>query len=240
MWTPSKISTNETELDFSSSGQDSVKVTQVYFDKHLFCNGLELLEIESASIQFLVCDHCGYAGCSPGNWLSLRRCDEVIFFIPSFVDMEDGDWELSEYGAPYFIKKEGVVYLGAEQYSQLLEIIPKMPGFEEIPELTNHEVALLAQWEAPYRVLGEFPDDIRFKSSPYLATESDLGEEIIDELLGLLLKLLNSKERAQFTQCSVKNSAIFLDTSECLQWNPISVENGNNIICFEPNIGFKT
>ena len=240
MWTPSKISTKKSELDFSSSGQESAKVTQVYFDKHLFCNGLELLEIEDTSIQFLVCDHCGYAGCSPGNWLSLRRCDDVIFFIPSFVDMEEGDSELSEYGAPYFIKKEGVIYLSSEQYSELLELIPKLPGIEDIPELTNHEVALLAQWEAPYRVLGEFPDDIRFKSNLYLATESDLGEEIIDELLGLLSKLLNSKKRAQFNLCSEKNSAIFLDTSECLQWNPISVENGENFIRFEPNIGFKT
>ncbi|WMS86580.1 hypothetical protein [Pleionea litopenaei] len=240
MWTPNKISSKKAELDFSSSGQDASKVTQIFFDKHLFCNAVELLEIEDASIQFLVCEHCGYAGCSPGNWLSLRYCGEFIFLIPSFVDMEEGEWELSEYGAPYYVKKEGGIYLSSEQYAELLELIPSLPKKVKLPQLTNHEVALLAQWEAPYRVLGEFPEDIAFKSSLYLATESELGEQIIDRALRLLLKLCGSKEPAQIGFCKEKNNAIFLDTRECLQWNPICEQNGDSYISFEPDVGFKT
>jgi len=95
------------QLDFTSSDQSLVEVTQIYFDDWLFCNGVELLEIDNSSIQFIVCMYCGYSRCEPGNWLAIRRGGEFVFLIPAFFDLEEDDWELSEYYPPYKVQKFG-------------------------------------------------------------------------------------------------------------------------------------
>ena len=75
--------------------------------------------------------------------------------------MEEDDFEMHEFDAPYEIKKRGAIYLTESQYEKFCSFIPKL-RLLDLKQLTKKEVALLIQWEAPNRVLGAFPNEIKF------------------------------------------------------------------------------
>lgn len=239
MWKPNLITSKKTKFDFSSSGQGVAEATQIYFDDRLFCNGVEFLELDGSSVQFIVCSHCGYARCEPGNFLTLRKCGEHVFLIPSFEEMEADDFDLHEFSAPYEVRKNGAIFLTKDQYAQLRSIVPGLNKSEELQPINMREVALLVQWEAPYRALGELPSKISLKRDLYLATESPLEDNIVKELFTFLKEFLASKKPAECIESSTRNSAIFLDTKEYSQWNPLTEVDGKLRLRLEPVFEFK-
>jgi hypothetical protein len=240
MWKPKSIIAKKGKLDFSSSGQSIVEVNQIYFDDWMFCNGIDFLEIEGATIQFIVCSHCGYARCESGNYLTLRSCGDYVLLIPSFEEMGDDDLELNEFSAPYEVRKNGAIYLTKDQYSELRRIVPALAEYASLQPLMKKEVALLVQWEAPYNTLGDFPADIAFNEELYLTTESPLEERVVDKLTSLLHEFIASKEPVACTRSNEVNSSIFLDVNEFIQWNPITELNGKFTLRLEPGFEFKT
>lgn len=238
MWKPTEITTSQSKMDFTSSGQEVRTVTQLYFDDMLFCNGIELVQPDADTVQFIVCDHCGYAGCSSGNWLTIRKLGDLVIFIPSFESMEDGERELSEYQAPYQIRKRGAVYLEKDQFEVAQSYLPDLPGFDCLEEIKNREIALLVQFEAPFRVLGEFPDPIQFRKDLYLATTSELEDGIIPKLEELMNAFYNSMSRAQRIG-SEEDISIFLDGSDLVEWKPICTDGSEFYVKLSPNIGLK-
>lgn len=67
MWTPREFKAKTKKMDFSSSGQGSVEVTAIYADDENLANAIELMDFEGDPIQFQVCEHCGFPGCSSGG-----------------------------------------------------------------------------------------------------------------------------------------------------------------------------
>lgn len=238
MWKPTEISTSQSKMDFTSSGQEVRTVTQLYFNDVLFCNGIELVEFDVKRVQFIVCDHCGYAGCSPGNWLTVRKLRDLVIFIPSFESMEDGEWEMSEYQAPFQIKKRGAIYLEKNQFKVVQSYLPSLPDIDCLEEIKTREIAQLFQFEAPFRVLGKFPDPILFRKDLYVATTSELEDGIISQLEGLLDTFYRSKSVADFI-CIKEDISIFLDGTEFIEWKPICTDGSKIYLKLLPNIGLK-
>lgn len=240
MWKPNLITAKKAELELRYYQSVVIDVTQIYFDDGLFCNGVELLRIYDGSVQFIVCSHCGGTDCMAGNYLSIRRCGNFVVLIPSFLEMEEGDWEATHYWPPYKVEKNGAIYLTKEQYSELKAFIPKLKAYRDLDFITRHEVALLVQWEAPYKALGEYPLEIELNQDLYLTTESPLEEGIIKELYMVINDFLASKAIANCIESSEVNSAIFLDTIDFLQWNPITEIEGKFHLRLDPIFVFRT
>jgi len=154
-----------------------VEVTALEAAEIQVVNALELVHWEDYGIQVEVCDHCGCSGCGAGNWISLRRLGDSVVWIPFWSEMLKGEWELSEYSPPYFLRKHGVPIFSAHDWSLLKELIGSIPPIHEIPCLTASEMALIIQAEAPGRVLGEFPQPPKlYKDLIVAVTEGELSD----------------------------------------------------------------
>ena len=77
------------KLDFSDSGQSKVFVTQLWENKTKIINAIEYVNWSDFELQFLVCEVCGYVGCKPQNWISLRRTESLVLIIPAFTSIEE-------------------------------------------------------------------------------------------------------------------------------------------------------
>jgi len=157
MWTPDNITARPRQMDFTSSGQSIVDVTSIYADEELLVNACELIDFGNEPYQFIVCSHCGYTQCERGNWLTIGTVLDQIFFYPSFMDMEEGKWESSEYTPPYFTRTKGSIYLFNNAYTELQKNLAELQSVEKLKKVTSYEIARILQWEAPYRVLGNHP-----------------------------------------------------------------------------------
>lgn len=162
MWIPKEFKIKSMKMDFSSSGQAVVDITALYADGEKIMNAIELMEFDCDPIQFQVCDHCGYAGCSSGDWLSIRKIGESIIILPAFTVMDDGEWEASEYDPPYFTRTKGSMFLGTEKYEELRSFVGGLPALSKVKKISSYEVSRLLQWEAPFRMFGDYPSPIRF------------------------------------------------------------------------------
>lgn len=228
MWTPNEFKAKPKRMDFSSSGQGTVEVTSIYADDENLANAIELMDFDEDPIQFQVCDHCGYPGCASGGWLSIRKLSKLIFMLPAFGKMDQGSWEASEYDPPYFTRVKGSILLDEEKYRELKAISPKLPNIEQIAHVSSYELARLLQWEAPFRVLGDYPNPISFRRE--LLSTTSLSDD--DEAVWILLDIFRLFETGGITTdlSSVEEgderASFFLDVSDFIEWNPLVKKPG--------------
>ena len=155
MWTPPPFETKTIRLDFSSSEQGRPTVTQIYAGELQFANAVELAEWNTERVQLLVCEDCGFVHCARGNWVAFRSAGDWIVVLPAFAEMYENDDDWSEYEPPAFLAERGSMVLGLTRYEELRRIAPELPTPDALPRLSSAELAQLAQWEAPARVLGD-------------------------------------------------------------------------------------
>ena len=223
MWTPRKFKAKAKKMDFSSSGQGSVEVTAIYADDENLANAIELMDFEGDPIQFQVCDHCGFPGCSSGGWLSIRKLNEVILMVPGFSEMDRGTWEDSEYDPPYFTRVKGSVLMDEKKYREICALAPKLPNVEEIKPISSHELARLLQWEAPFRVLGDYPGPISFLRELLSTTSLPDDDEAVKRLLDILRLFENGDIKLELVSINEKDEKVsfFLDASDFIEWIPL-------------------
>ena len=241
MWNPTEIKLKYGSLDFSSAGIGAVDAKKIYLDEWKFCNSVDHVEIdEDALVQFYVCPHCGYVSCEPGNWLSLRRSGDFVFFIPAFEDMEEDESDLAEYSPPYEVKKRGAFYLDRMQYDQLKRYMGMLPRQEDLPTLSKREVSLLVQWEAPFQVLGNFPNGMSLEQQDYLVVDGGEDKDVLETLKDALSHFYSSRNPAD-TPIEVENkSTILLGAYDFAKWSPISIVGGRVFLRLEPAFCFET
>jgi hypothetical protein len=107
MWSVRQLTSRRTTLDFSSSGQPSREVTQIFADGLLFANAAELSSWNEKRIQLIVCEACGIERCQPGGWLEPRLAGSDVIFAPAFSDMLAGESERTEYAPPPYVADSG-------------------------------------------------------------------------------------------------------------------------------------
>jgi hypothetical protein len=102
--------------------------------------------------------------------------------MPAFEAMADAGSDMTEYGPPYFVSQRGSAFLRGGALSALASRVPLFADPQRWPALTMRESALLLQWAAPTRVLGEFPDKPRLREEAISAASHGKGREAYDAL----------------------------------------------------------
>ncbi len=237
MWSPERVHTKNTILDFRFSGQGKKETTELYLDDFRLSNAVDLVDYNSDSTQFIICSECGMTDCASGDYLTLRRIDNSVVFIPAFEEMrDDSDFQ---YTPHYEIAKTGGILLDKTRYLEVKSIIKELPDFEDLSALKNSEIPILLQWESTVNALDKFSFPIKFRTDLFLATSSELNESIITKLEELINLFDKSDKDAHFAEIENSDISIFLDIEGYYEWNPIWESNGVWGLKLKPNLYFK-
>ncbi|HET9525474.1 MAG TPA: hypothetical protein VFO99_04870 [Pyrinomonadaceae bacterium] len=149
MWRIAKPELRPATLDFTSSEQGWRDVTQLFADKVLLINAVELVEWEEDECQFLVCEQCGFTHCKRGDWVRVRRSDSLVVILPSFGHVSpELEEDRAEYQPPKYLTDRGIPYFDRATYESLTSQHSSFPPFEQIPKLNAREAEFLSTWNA--------------------------------------------------------------------------------------------
>lgn len=221
MWRVGHVELLSATMDFTSSGQGLLEVTKVVADGVELVNAVELVDWAADETQFLVCSACGFEGCEPGNWVSMRRSGSLIVILP----VADYVWpereeDKQEYGPPSYLRKRGVAYFERATYQSLALRHSAFPLFEQIRQLNMREATLLFHSDAPAQVLGPPPDVhprrefIVGDAVEYLKRLSDLMNHQYKDDSAAMLRPLSPEDEP---------ISIYLSASEFSEWKPLLV-----------------
>jgi len=219
MWQIKNPEIKPATLDFSSSGQNRLQVGQLFADGIKVINALELVDWDEEKTQFLICEACGLPHCKPGDWVSLRKSDSLIFILPPFEAISGESRENQEYRPPYYLKQKGIAYFDGAIYENLRSSHPSFPSVNQIRPLNVQEATLLYHWNAPANLLGK-PPHINVRGDIVLASSD--GDHILylKQLENLIQRQYQDESKA--TLRTVLNGekvvSLFLDAEEFIEW----------------------
>jgi len=226
MWTSSNISTFQRKFDFTSSEQGIPTYTSLKADDEILINIIEHFEADKdlnddSTFQFLICEHCGFVHCEPGNWLTVRQSGNYVLFIPAFSDILE-EPESNEYQPPYFFKTKGAFVLTIEEFEKLKKTIPAFGKIEDLKHLTGFEASALYKWDTPHRMFGEFPNFKSLRTDHILYT-TEFDEQKVSSII--LDKLKNLEEANKVELISIENTetaiSLFLDSNPTTEWKAL-------------------
>ena len=142
--------------------------------------------------------------------------------MPAFEAMADGGSDLTKYGPPYFVSKRGSAFLRGAALAALAARVPFFADPQRWPPLTMRESVLLLQWDAPSRVLGEFPDKPRLREEAISAASHGTGREAYDAL-GAAIEASSGDSRPA-TLVSGEPVFFYLDQAGFPEWTPLTFD----------------
>ena len=222
MWTSTNFTTYKKQFDFTSSEQGKPTYTTLKADDEVLINMVELFESDdNSTFQFLICEHCGFTQCQPGNWLSIRQSGNYILFIPAFDEILK-EPELNEYTPPYFFNTKGAFILTANQFEGLKEKIPAFKKLIDIKQLTGFEASSLYKWDTPHRMFGQFPN---FKSirTDHILYATEFDEQKVSSIILDKLKNLETANKVELIPIENTETTIslFLDSNPTTEWKAL-------------------
>ena len=225
MWQIKNPEIRSTTLDFSSSGQGKLQVSQLLSDGVELINALELVEWDSEATQVLVCEACGYAQCKPGDWVSIRKTNSLILILPASQYVWRADKEDEEHKPPHYLRKHGVAWLDLSTYQGLRSRNSSFPSLEKIRQLTLREATLLFHWDAPAHVLGR-PPEIKVRRDIVLASSEGDYVEYLRQLEILIPKQYEDDSNAVLRPVSEGEQVIsfYLDAPEFIEWKALAYD----------------
>lgn len=230
MWEIKNLTIQKTKLDFTSSEQGFLEVSQLIAEGVVLMNAIELMEFDEDIIQVLICDHCGTVGCQSGNWVSFRKSGNYILLIPAFEEMED-NWSKTEYSPPKYFKKEGTPYFTFQVYESLIMEFSRFPRINEIKNLKMSEAMRLAQYKMPLRIFGEPPEiSLQRDKIKYIVASSEGEPEThlqnIEEILRQNYKS-SSSAKIRYPLPDEETIYLFIDIAEFTDWKALVKSNSN-------------
>ena len=219
MWQIKNLELRPTALDFGSSGQGKRPVFQLFADGIKLINALELVDWDVEDSQFLICEACGFTNCKSGDWVSVRRSDSVVLILPSseYVWREKKDY--MEYCPPAYLKERGIPFLDSATYETLRSQHSSFPALEKLQPLKAKEAAVLFQWTAPDRILGE-PPEVNIQADLIVGSSEGDQTEPLKILEKLLKKQYDNVSSAVLRSKSDNERVIsfYLDATAFTEW----------------------
>lgn len=225
MWTSNKIETYPKQFDFTSSEQGKPTYTAIKIGEYEFSNLIESIEIgNELNFQNIICDCCGSAGCASGNWLTIRKSDKYIFFIPNFEDMKDVDFG-ANFEPSYYIRVNGSLFLGETEYKTLNNFIRQFPKFENLQIFSKEEIINLYKWDVPQKMFGNFPEFSEINQKRILVTSEFENQEIEKIIYEKIYELKNCNSFAlNLLENPDQRITIYLDDKKTTEWHALYKE----------------
>src|SRR5262245_26545027 len=131
------IEASAVELDFASSGRGRRAATAVSAAGIRLFNAIELVESERSATRVEIRECCGAPHCAPGGWVAFRRIGERVTWVPAWDEMEEGQWERSEYRPPSFLQSRGVPVFSAPAWDRLRALHSGLPDARALPPIDS-------------------------------------------------------------------------------------------------------
>ena len=150
----------------------------------------------------------------------LGEVGEILVWTPAFGSMTD-DWSMNEYGPPMYLRKNGCPYFRGQVLASLLGALAWHERMPVVQPLLVREAVLIAQFKAPKRVLGRFPEPARLDRSKIIAV--DPGQ--LDTEIALLDDCLAAASSSQSVATAVQataSSTLYLGGRTSTEWLPLS------------------
>lgn len=237
MWQLTTPITRKVELNFSSSGQSRIFVTQLAIDDIQLINAIEFVNWGEAQLQFIVCEDCGFVGCQPHGWIELKRVDSLVLITPAFTRIsEASEIRPHEYLPPYYLVEKGAIYIEQESYTNRLCKIANFPNFEMLAPLSTWEAAKLFQLEAPCHVLGHISNPIQLNQDIVIASSEGKFIELTKELISLVNRLMTNISPAKLRRVTEHDQVIslYLDIAGIPEWKALSYNGSRYFLYLEP------
>ena len=227
MWQIKNPEIVPSKLDFGSSGQDKRDVFQLFADGIKLINAIELVAWDEEHSQLLICEACGIPGCKSRDWVSVRRSDSLVLFLPSSEHVWREDKNYMEYCPPAYLTQQGIPCLDAATYEYLRSRHSSFPAIDQIQPLKLKEATVLFQWTAPDRILGE-PPEVSVQSELFVGSSEGDHTAHVKTLEDLVNKQYESEDSAVLRSISDSERVIsfYLDAAAFTEW-PAMVFDGS-------------
>ena len=215
MWTSDRFTCKEEEVSVSHSDSRTEKKTAIYIEDELIINMAEDIMIDDKlEFQSIICE-CGFINCSPGKWLSVRKSDNFVFFIPAY-ELLIKKKNLREYDPPYWLIKKGIFWSEYHFFNNFKRIIPDFDGIKYLRRLKAFEVASMFQQEMPSSMLdfcNECNKDQRqcfYCDSSKICQQNEIREINISKILEVSqLTIDEAVHQIKLNLLALKNGAKF-------------------------------
>ncbi|HAX75698.1 MAG TPA: hypothetical protein DCY88_07665 [Cyanobacteria bacterium UBA11372] len=237
MWQLTNPTTIKAELEFSSSFQSKISVTQLWDDNVQLINAVEYVNWGEAELQFIVCEACGIVGCQPQGWVELKRADSVVFIMPAFTTIEKAsEKRKEEYLPPHYLLERGAICIEQKSYANTLCQIAAFPDFEALSLLSAWEASKIFQLEAPSRVLGHLLNPSELYQDIVIASSEGNFKEQAFELISLVNNLSRDTRTAKLRRLTEYDQIIslYVDISGFPEWKALSYNGLRYSLYLEP------
>lgn len=220
IWLATEITKHRVTLDFSSSEQPNPTVTQLVVDEALFANAVELTSWDEDRVQLLVCGQCGIVHCQPGGWVVPRKAGELVAFVPLFEAMLEDEEGRSEYAPPPFVVDRGVVTFPPGLYQSLQRVCEGLPDADDLEALSGEELIRSVQLNAPWRVLGRFPEPVQLRRDAIVAASDGDPQKLTDMLRKTVQDLMEAPAvRIVEADASLEPIVFYLEGPAAPEWS---------------------
>ncbi|KAF3890004.1 hypothetical protein AB0758_38710 [Tolypothrix bouteillei VB521301_2] len=236
MWQLTDPTTRKAGLNFVSSGQSVVSVTQLWDGNVQLINAIEFVNWGELPLQFVVCEACGFVGCQDRGWVELKRCDSIAMIMPAFTIIEEAEDMKEKYLPPDYIKEKGVICIAQETYVEKLSTIAPFPEFWQLPQMTVWEALKIFQLEAPGRVLGDLWNPPDLCENTVIASDKGDCKEQTKQLISLVRNLLGNMGTAKLCKATERDRLIslYLDIPGFPEWKALTYDGSSYSLYLEP------
>lgn len=217
---------------FAGSGNADVEV-----DGERLANAVKLSAWKARSVQAIVCG-CGVDGCADGGWVAPRRCGDLVLLLPDFDDLVEDEADPPRHAPPSYVGRRGIPIIRAEAMERAVDALPGWPRRDDLAPLMNASIPRILQWEAPWQMLGRFPEPPRVRRDDILATSEGLPGEQANRIDALLATYAESDSEAAFraTEKGDRVITFYVDAPATMEWCPLVMMDGEPRLSLCPGL----
>lgn len=155
--------------------------------------------------------------------MAVRRADDFAVLMPAFEAMSDGERERREYRPPELLNRDGVLALNPTVYDRLQSPSPDARPLEDLEPLRASETLRILQFEAPFELLGAFPDDIHLRADELIGADPVELTEAIHLLDSTIDRWRESTRPVSFRRRTDDDQlvSLFVDGPSFIEWKPL-------------------